>query len=130
MKSIKLKLLGALCARLGIEIDRLDDMDIEQDGLGLSEALETLRAELERSSNKGKDAALQVVVQDVKLELSLVAAREANGGAAIKWFVLSADASASLSDVKTQKVTLTVQVIDKNTNEIARVEGQAGPPGT
>ncbi|MAE88932.1 MAG: hypothetical protein CMI67_04970 [Pelagibaca sp.] len=104
------------------------DEKVSQFGMGLAEALETLRGELEAAAKSGREKAMKFRLEDVKLELALVASNKAGAGGGIKWLMLSAEASGEVSEAVTQKLTLTMNVIDEKTNQKAEVSGDSSGP--
>lgn len=101
---------------------------VSEFGMGLAEALETLRGELEAASESGREKSMKFRLEDVKLELTLVASKKAGAGGGIKWFMLSGEASGEVSKAVTQKLTLSMGVIDQKTNTIAEISGRSSGP--
>lgn len=103
---------------------------VSEFGMGLAEALETLRGELESSARSGREKSMKFRLQDVKLELTLVASNKVAGGGGIKWLLLNAEASGEINEAVTQKLTLTMDVIDQKTNQQAEISGPSSGPRT
>ncbi len=97
-------------------------------GMGLSEALESLRNELQAAAVSGNGKSIKFQLKDVKVEFALVTSKKIGGKSGIKWFVLNAEASGEFSDAVTQKVTLSMDVIDTVTNKTLEVKGDAPDP--
>jgi Trypsin-co-occurring domain 2 len=77
----------------------------ELTGLPLADFIGALRAEL-RAAALAKDPELQFNVGPVNVEFTLMTHHEAGGKAGIRFYVVEADASASVASESTQKVTL------------------------
>lgn len=77
---------------------------------GLADALKELRSELLKTVEDGKGKDLKFVIEDVALDLQIVATAGLEGGAGVKWWVLNADAGVSTSDTATQKLALKLKV--------------------
>jgi hypothetical protein len=77
----------------------------EPGGVPLADFIGALRAEL-RTAALAKDPQLQFNVGPVTVELTLMTHHEGGGRAGIRFWVVEAGASASVTSESTQKVTL------------------------
>ncbi|MEL6211755.1 MAG: trypco2 family protein, partial [Pseudomonadota bacterium] len=76
-------------------------MAFDEHALGLSAALASLRADLTSAAEAGAGEKFAFRIDEVKLELTLVASSKVKAGVDAKWFVLSAEASGEVADVVT-----------------------------
>ena len=76
--------------------------------MGLSAALEGLRAELETAWEQGAARALRFRVSSVTLTLEVVARRESEGGGKIRWWLVEAGGGVSAGAETTQTLVLTL----------------------
>jgi hypothetical protein len=86
--------------------DMADNGAADTQHLGLADALESLRSELETALDKGKDQTVQFEVSDVTLTLQTVARKARGGHAGIRWYVVSAGAGASAENATVQTLVL------------------------
>ncbi|MDR1213770.1 MAG: hypothetical protein LBK54_06795 [Propionibacteriaceae bacterium] len=77
----------------------------------LSQAIEALRGELEKSMKAGQDHDLRFQVQEVKLELQVTAATTGSGDARVKWFLFEAGGEVMHESARAQTVTLTLKAV-------------------
>ena len=80
----------------------------EEPGLGLSAALEGLRAELESAWISAKDQPVRFRVSEVTLTLQTVASRSTELGGKIRWWVIEAGGSGKAGTDTTQTLVLTL----------------------
>ncbi len=83
---------------------RADDID----GVGLAEAIASLRADLLTARQSGADAAIQLPVQSLTVELKVVATKGADGKAGFKVPIINAElgGGANWKNETTQTVTV------------------------
>jgi Trypsin-co-occurring domain 2 len=77
-------------------------------GVPVADAIELLRDELEAALKKGADRPVQFGVSDVRLTVSVVAAKSGEAGGKIRWWVVEAGGSGTWSREVTQTLTLTL----------------------
>ncbi|MDR1264889.1 MAG: hypothetical protein LBK42_04810 [Propionibacteriaceae bacterium] len=87
----------------------------------VSEAIEALRGELEKSVKAGQDHDLRFLVDEVKLELQVTATTTGTGKAGIKWLLFEAGGEASHQSARAQTITLTLKAVAQGQ------DGQTGP---
>jgi Trypsin-co-occurring domain 2 len=75
---------------------------------GLAEWIGALRAELRRAQDAASGEDIRFLVGPVELELEIVSTREADGSGQIRFWVLSAGASARVGRESTQRITMTL----------------------
>ena len=94
----------------------------------LSDLLKSLRDDLEATRKAGAGSDLGLEIGTVELEVEVVAGtdRDANVGAG--WWVLTAEASAKLSNARTQRLRLQLQPVDRATGRPAQVSGAGSEP--
>jgi hypothetical protein len=83
-------------------------MDDEAGFVGLSSALEVLRAELEAAWETGQGKRVRFRVSELTVTMQVVARREREGGGKLRWYVLEAGGSAKASGETTQGLVLTL----------------------
>ena len=88
-------------------------MSTDNQFLGLADSLNQLRSDLLQVESEGSDSELKLRIEKAELELTMVAASKAGGEVGMKWYILSASASGEVSSVSTQKLSLTLGVVDK-----------------
>ena len=94
----------------------------------LSEMIESLRQELSVAIAKGQGKDVRFEVGAAELEVELVAARTKEGGGGVKFWVVTAEGKAAVSDEVTHrfKLSLTPKRADGSPVEVSRggpVEG-------
>ncbi|MFZ1425475.1 MAG: trypco2 family protein [Geminicoccaceae bacterium] len=94
----------------------------------LADLLIRLRQDLLRASRDEATRDLQFSVEDIDLELQLVAARDAKAGGAVKWWVVEANAGGSISSATTQKLRLKLRAIDPTSRETFKAGGEGYSP--
>jgi hypothetical protein len=98
------------------------------DKFELADLLIRLRQDLLRASRDPATKDLRFRVEDVELELQLVAARDAKAGGAVKWWVVEANAGGSMSSATTQKLRLKLRAIDASTGDSFNAGGEGQSP--
>lgn len=83
---------------------------MDTDGLPLSDALASLRAELREAIDHAADEDLQFTLGDIQLELQMVVSTKGalKAGGSL-WRVLTAEAAVERSSTSTHRVTLTLR---------------------
>lgn len=89
--------------------------------IGLSDSLLHLRSELTRVARVDPKSELAFQIEDVALEMNVVATDKESSGGGIKWFIFSLDASAEFSTAVTHKLTMRFKVVERGTGELAKV---------
>jgi hypothetical protein len=69
-----------------------------------------LRAQLAEAQREGEDKDIRFTVEDVELELQIIAEKQASGGIAAKFYVLTSKLDGSKKDTVTQKLKLKLKV--------------------
>ena len=78
-------------------------------GVPLSEAIESLRSELDQALTAGEGKRVHFAIPEVTLVLTVGMTTEALGKAGVHWWVIDAGGSASYSKEQTQTLTLTLR---------------------
>lgn len=84
----------------------------EDSKFGLADCLNELRSDLAATMQAGKGQDIKFLVEDISLDLQIVASTEASGGGGVKWWILSAEASAEKASSVTQKLSLKLKVVN------------------
>lgn len=79
----------------------------------LSDAIENLRAELSLAHEMGKDQDIMFNLEEIELELDVVAETEGSTSAKVKWFVFSGGVEGKMKNAKTHKIKLNLQAVNK-----------------
>lgn len=74
------------------------------DGIGLSQAIETLRQELSDAQASGRDGEVRFALETVDLELSVAVTKDANGK--VGWKILEAGGSVGTERTQTIRLSL------------------------
>lgn len=108
------------------------------DGIGLSQAIETLRQELSDAQASGRDGEVRFALETVDLELSVAVTKDANGK--VGWKII--EAGGSVGTERTQTIRLSLKPLSgdaASTKETAGgivISGETSPsrddhtPGT
>lgn len=80
--------------------------------LALSDSLQQLRNDLASVERQGEGSDLKLRLEKVEIEFTTVAGRSVSGSAGIKWYILSAEAKGDISSNFTQKVSVTLSIVD------------------
>lgn len=91
---------------------------------GLSECLTQLRDDLGVVAEQGKNKDIKFQIDEIALELQMVAAAEAKAGGGVKWWILSADAGVTSADTVTQKLSLKLSLTDPDGNRLRPIAGE------
>jgi Trypsin-co-occurring domain 2 len=80
----------------------------DERGIPLSEAIETLRSELQRAWEDGAGQRIQFGVSEMSLTISLVAAKQRDASGKVRWWVIEGGVTSGNSSQATQTLTLTL----------------------
>ena len=83
-------------------------MDESEGFVGLSSALDVLRAELEAAWEAGQGKRVRFRVSELTVTIQVVARREREAGGKLRWYVLEAGGGAKSSGETTQSLVLTL----------------------
>ena len=78
----------------------------EEDWLDLADAIEVLRDQLSEAQRRGQGSPLKFVLGEITAEFEIELVRSRNGGGALKFGVVEADARRERSAKSTQRLTL------------------------
>jgi hypothetical protein len=78
----------------------------EENWLDLADAIEVLRGQLSEAQVRGQNSPLRFVVGEITAEFEIELVRTKNGGGALRFGVVEADARRERSARSTQRVTL------------------------
>ena len=76
------------------------------ENIELSEMLGQLREDLLKARAKSEGSDLKFQIEDIEIELQIVATKGGKGGGGVKFWVYNAEAEANASQAKTQKLKL------------------------
>lgn len=91
---------------------------------GLAECLTQLRDDLAVVAEKGEGSDIKFLIDEVVLDFQLVAGREKEAQAGVKWWIIGADAGVKASDARTQKVSMKLRVVDAKTGTQQPIAGE------
>ena len=98
------------------------------DHLSLSVAIERLRDELINSQASSKLKPLHFTVEEIELELQLVATDTVEGDVSIGWKVLGANVGADRATEKTHRLKLKLRLAADENGEATRISGPGRAP--
>jgi len=78
----------------------------DEDWLDLADAIDMLRAQLSEAQRRGQGSPLQFVLGEITAEFEVELVRSKNGGGALKFGLVEADARRERSARSTQRLTL------------------------
>ena len=81
--------------------------------LELAQMIKSLRAELKQAQSDGADESIRFAVEEVEMELEIVADEQINGGMAAKFYVLTSQFKASHKKAVTQKLKLKLKPVEE-----------------
>lgn len=84
---------------------------------GLRQCLAALREDLSAVKSEGAGSAIGFAIDRVDLEFTIVAGDEAAVEGGVKWYVLSAGVEAKTSQLATQKLSMSLSVVDPDTGK-------------
>lgn len=82
----------------------------------LPNLLSQLRQDLSQAQADGEGSDLRFQIEDIEIELQLVATQKAEGGGGIKFWVINADAKIEGSQALTQKLKLKLKPVKVETD--------------
>ncbi len=93
----------------------MPDDDERPDGLvGVADAIELLRAELQEARRAGKDEEVAFDVGPVQLTLTTVLSAGGTVGGKVRWWLVEAGAEGTRSTEATQTIELTLSPVTRN----------------
>ena len=112
--------------------DGRDAHDGAEGFVGLANALEVLRSELEKAWEAGQDQRVRFRVSELTVTIQAVARREREAGGKVRWYLLEAGGGAKSAAEATQTLVLTLSpgVYDE-TGELLQLDvyGDQPQPG-
>ena len=81
------------------------------DKIALSEMLGQLRQDLLQAQGEGVGSELKFRIEDIEIELQIVATKAVGGDVGVKFWVYNADAKVNASEAKTQKLKLKLKPV-------------------
>lgn len=100
----------------------MDNSESSELQVPLSEMLETLRSELQRSLHSGRDKPIAFDLDKVELELKVTIARKLKGEAGIAFWVVKAGGGTERSNDTIHTFKLTLSPVDSATGKRLQVE--------
>ena len=96
------------------------------DAIGLAEAVQQIRAELQRAAAGGAGQPIAFIPSSVELSLEVVFERKGGADAGVRVWVVTAAAKGEIRSARTQKVTVKLEPIDPKTGQPPRIS-DVGP---
>lgn len=93
--------------------------DHDDDWLDLADAIETLRDQLSEAQRRGQDSPLRFVLGEITAEFELELVRAKNGGGALRFGVVEADARRERTTRSTQRLTLRLNPEHRGGGDVA-----------
>lgn len=81
---------------------------MDEPGIGLAEAVRSVRAELVAAMREGQDADLRFRTGPVELEFTVEAGRETSGGGGVRWWVVSAEGKVASESRTTHRIKVSL----------------------
>lgn len=91
----------------------------EEDWLDLADAIDVLRDQLSQAQRRGKDSPLRFVLGEITAEFEIELVRAKNGGGALKFGVVEADARRERTTRSTQRLTLRLNPQHRDGRDVA-----------
>lgn len=91
----------------------------DENWLDLADALEVLRTQLSEAQRRGQGSPLRLVLGEITAEFEVELVRTRNGGGALRFGVVEADARRERSTRSTQRVTLTLKPEQRGGGDVA-----------
>jgi len=96
--------------------------------IGLAEMIENLRSELEIAQRRGAERPVAFGVEKVELELKVVVSRKGKAGAAVKFWVVSAEAAGEGGSETTHTFKITLSPLDAESRKRLEVASIPNKP--
>ncbi len=80
----------------------------------LNEMIENLRSELMQAKESGKGKELQFLVEDVEIEVEVLASKKAGGGGKVDFWVYTAELAGELAQASKQKLKLRLKPLTED----------------
>jgi len=103
-----------------------EDSARDDDGIGLAEAIEQVRAELQRAATAGASQPIRFKPSSVELSLEVAFERKASADAGVRVWVVSAGAKGELCSARTQRITVTLQPFNPATGQPPEIADEGG----
>ncbi len=91
----------------------------DEDWLDLADAIDVLRAQLSQAQSRGQGSELRFVLGEITAEFEVELVRSKNGGGALKFGVVEADARRERSARATQRLTLRLNPQHRGGGDVA-----------
>lgn len=88
-----------------------------EDGIGLAEAIEQVRAELQRAATAGTGQLIAFKPASVELSLEVAFERKGSADTGVRVWVVSAGARGELRAAQTQKITIKLEPVNPATGQ-------------
>jgi hypothetical protein len=88
------------------------------DGNELSDVLASLRENLEKAHEAGKNSNVRFLMDEIQIELNLTTSGKVGADGGIKFWVMNFTAKAETTDSRAQKITLKMKMVDKDGNPL------------
>ncbi len=87
--------------------------DIDRDGIGLAEAIEVIRAELQQAATAGAQQPIAFRPTAVELSLEVAFERTAGADAGVRVWVVSLGGKGEVRTAHTQRITVQLEPLDR-----------------
>jgi hypothetical protein len=91
----------------------------EEDWLDLADAIEVLRDQLSEAQRRGQGSSLRFVLGEITAEFEIELVRKRNGGGALKFGIVEADARRERAAKSTQRLTLKLKPEQNGVGNVA-----------
>jgi hypothetical protein len=78
----------------------------------LSDAIESLRTELEHAQKEGESKELRFNIEAIEIELEVLVEKEGSGDTKVNWWILAAGAEARVKNANKHRLKLTLKAVD------------------
>lgn len=92
-------------------------MSVEVPGVGLAEAIELVRSELQKAADAGSASPIAFRPQQVELDFELVFGRTGGADAGVRVWVVSLGGKAESSASRSQRLKITLSTVDRTTDQ-------------
>lgn len=96
----------------------------DEDWLDLADAIEVLRDQLSEAQYRGQGSQLRFVLGEITVEFEIELVRTRNGGGALRFGVVEANARGERSKRSTQRVTLRLNPEQRGSGSVAVGDGE------